>query len=341
MKMKKYEKNHRAVYSLTRLGTSLLLLLAVLSTGLADNARAAAVFNLKTGTTTQVMAGSGEIVTLWGFGLGDGPITVPGPVLTIPPGETTLEITLTNNLSSPVSLVVPGLVTAMNPTFVGGRVMSFTTETAPGDTQKYTWNNVRPGTFLYLSGTNPAVQVQMGLYGAITKDYSAKQAYSSAETAYDSEVILFFSEIDPAFHADVADGLYGTQVTSTIGYHPKYFLINGQSFTPGNSTTQAGMGRVLLRFLNAGLQTHVPVLQGMYMKIYAEDAYLQPYPKEQYSLILAAGRTTDAIVTSSSIGWVPLYDRRLNLTNKGIPGGGMLTNLQFGYLLYFPIIFKN
>lgn len=337
--MKGPMKNRTAAYHLTFLGALLLWGLYFLFTG---TAQAKTVFNLRTGTTVQIMAGTGEAVTQWGFGLADGPITVPGPVLTIPPGETTLEINLTNNLADPVSLVIPGLVTAMNPTFAGGRVMSFTTETAAnGGTATYTWNNVRPGTFLYLSGTNPAVQVQMGLYGALKKDYALKQAYSNADTAYDDDVILFFSEIDPAFHAVVADGLYGTKVTSAIEYRPKYFLINGQSYGPDAKQTQAGLGRVMLRFLNAGLQTHVPILQGQYMKIFAEDAYLQPYPREQYSLILAAGRTTDAIVTSSSIGWVPLYDRRLNLTNKGIPGGGMLTNLQFGYLLYFPIIFKN
>ena len=96
-----------------------------------------------------------------------------GTNLSVPPGESTLTINLTNNLSVPVSMVIPGLMTAMNPTFVGGRVMSFTTETAPGATATYTWNNVNPGTYLYLSGTNPAVQVQMGLYGAVKKDYAA------------------------------------------------------------------------------------------------------------------------------------------------------------------------
>ena len=180
----------------------------------------------------------------------------------------------------------------------------------------------------------------MGLYGAVKKDYALKQAYSSPGTAYDDEVMVFFSEIDPAFHADVADGLYGTTVTSAIEYRPKYFLINGKSFVPGALPTQTVMGRVLFRFLNAGLQTHVPVLQGMYMKMVAEDAYLHNYPREQYSLILPAGRTADAIVNPSAIGWVPLYDRRLNLTHKGLPGGGMLTYVQFGSVFYLPIVFR-
>ncbi len=340
--MREDKTNRGATCFLTRLATGLLALSALLGASLFADARAAALFNLRADTTAQVMAGNGEVVTLWGFGLAGGPITVPGPVLTIPPGETTLEINLTNNLANPVSLIIPGLTAAMNPTFAGGRVMSFTAETAPGATRKYTWNNVRPGTFLYMSGTNPAVQVQMGLYGGLKKDYAVRQAYNSAETAYDSDVILFFSEIDPAFHADVAGGLYGTATrSSAIAYHPKYYLINGRSYTTGSPPTQAGTGKVLLRFLNAGLQTQVPVLQGLYMKIQAEDAYLLPYPREQYSLVLPAGRTADVLVQPSSIGTIPLYDRRLKLTNDKLPDGGMLTNILFGHMFYMPLIYKN
>jgi FtsP/CotA-like multicopper oxidase with cupredoxin domain len=261
--------------------------------------------------------------------------------LSVPPGESTLTITLTNNLSVPVSIVIPGLITAMTPTYVGGRVMSFTAETAPGATATYTWPNVKPGTYLYLSGTNPAVQVQMGLYGAVKKDYAAKQAYNNAATAYDSEALLFFSEINPSFHSVVAAGQYGTLVTSTIDYQPKYFLINGKPYSTGTAPIGLGTGKVLLRFLNAGLQTHVPLLQGLHMKIYAEDGNLYPYAREQYSLILPAGKTMDAVITPTAIGTVPLYDRRLFLTNSNLPGGGMLANLQIGSMFYFPLIFKN
>ena len=77
------------------------------------------------------------------------------------------------------------------------------------------------------------------------------------------------------------------------------------------------------------------------MKIYAEDGNLYPYAREQYSLILPAGKTMDAIITPTAIGTVPLYDRRLFLTNSNLPGGGMLANLQIGSLLYFPLIYKN
>ena len=35
-----------------------------------------------------------------------------------------------------------------------------------------------PGTYLYQSGSHPAVQVQMGLYGGVTSDAAAGEVYS-------------------------------------------------------------------------------------------------------------------------------------------------------------------
>ena len=108
------------------------------------------------------------------------------------------------------------------------RVRSFAAEAAPGGgTAHYTWPNLRGGTYLYQSGTQPQVQVQMGLYGACTKDYAAGQAYSGVP--YTTDVMLLYSEVDPALHAAVVGGNYGPgkPVTSTMEYEPKYFLVNG------------------------------------------------------------------------------------------------------------------
>ena len=293
----------------------------------------AATFILRAGVMTKTMPDTLEVVTMWGFGQDAGPISVPGPILTVPPGDTTLTINLTNNLSVPVSLVIPGQIATMSPTWAGGRVVSFTTETLPGETRAYTWNNLKPGTYIYQSGTNPAVQVQMGLYGAVKKDAASGEAYSGK--TYDSEVILLFSEIDPVIHTHVANGTYGTPppggITSTIDYLPRYFLINGESYSVGSQPPPILAGsvgqRLLIRFLNAGLQTHVPILQGTYLSLIAEDGNLYPYPKEQYSVILLAGKTIDTLFTPTAEGNYPVYDRRLNLTNKGVPQGGMLAYL--------------
>jgi len=244
--------------------------------------------------------------------------------------------------------------TTGNRTDLSQRVRSFTAETPPDNATvvTYTWPNVKAGTYLYQSGTHPAVQVQMGLYGALVVYSTAPvapatsgQAYSDPSSAFDSEAILLFSEIDPALHDAVATGTYGVTMTSTVDYHPKYFLINGKANT---SATQAGVPRVpagapgqrlLIRFLNACLEPKVPVVQGPYMSIIAEDGNFMtavnaagteiPAPKQQYSVLLPPGKTMDAIMTTpATAGLIPVYDRRLNLTNGAVSPGGMLVFLQ-------------
>lgn len=290
----------------------------------------------------------GQMITMWGFAtdadsdLGtDGGETAisPGPVLEVPQGDSVLNIHLRNDLGVDVSLVIPGQNAVLSPvSFIDGqgreRVTSFTEVTAPGSVGIYSWNGVKPGTYIYQSGTHPAVQVQMGLYGALKKDAAHLIAYNSQpniDASYDNEVILFYSEIDPALHAAVAGGTYGTAAyPSTIDYHPAYFLINGEPYPGAMPLEKAGLQpgqKVLIRFLSASLDTHVPQLVGPYMQVIAEDGNPYPYAREQYSVLLAAGKTTDALVVFTGTGDYPIFDRRLSLTNDMLPAGGMLVSL--------------
>jgi len=314
---------------------------------------------LQTGTTT-VMG-----VPMWGYALCGtgatapascaGSVTVPGPALTVLPGEG-LIVHLQNTLAVPTSLVIPGQPkAAMSPvwfepsapatTYSGSRpagnttarVRSFDIEAPAGGTATYSWAAaaIKPGTYLYHSGTQPQVQVQMGLYGAMTHDAATGQAY--AGVPYANETTLLFSEIDPDLHVAVAAGQYGPNlpVSSTIDYSPQYFLINGQPYTDPSPPVAAGAAgqTTLLRLLNAGLQTRSPVLQGMHMRLVAEDGKPYPYAREQYSVFLPALKTVDAVVTPASAGTYPVYDRRLGVTNPGPVGsvdGGMLAFLTVG-----------
>ena len=294
----------------------------------------AVTFQLKAATKTLTLP-DGTKVPMWGFGLKGSQITIPGPLLEVPLGDSTLTIELTNNLSQPVSIVIPGQITTMTPVrFNDGkghqRVRAFTQETAPKKSGTYTWNNLKPGTYVYHSGTQPAVQVQMGLYGGVKKDVASNQAYSGI--AYDHEVTLFYSEIDPYLHRMINQGKYGPgkTVTSTINYQPKYFLVNGQPYSQDQTPLSAGIQgeTTLIRFINMGLKTHVPTLNGLYLRIIAEDGNLYPYPREQYTVMLAAGKTKDALLTPDQAGVYAVYDRRLNLTNDKSPNGGMLTYLD-------------
>jgi FtsP/CotA-like multicopper oxidase with cupredoxin domain len=279
----------------------------------------------------------GAIVTMWGYARdldGDfnttedqGPVSSPGPTIVLPDTATYLTIHLHNELDQPTSVMLPGQrADSMAPVFfVDGegrrRTRSFTHETAPGTTGIYTWTNPRPGTYTYQSATHPQVQVQMGLYGAMKKDSAPNEAYPGV--SYDAQAVLLYSEIDPALHAAVVGGSYGTEAyPSTIDYQPRYFLVNGAPYTESTPAIAAGFrgGRTLLRFINMGLRTHTPVLEDGHLAIVAEDGNLYPHPREQYSVMLAAGKTRDAIFVPAADRTYTVYDRMLD--------PGMLARLE-------------
>jgi hypothetical protein len=307
--------------------------------------------------TVNVTMPDGVSVPMWGYALTDmtfvpGTASVPGPALTVPPGDTVLTIHLKNNLPEATSIVIPGQVAAMTPVWDNGmsgarpsataRVRSFTHEAlVGGGTADYTWTSMKPGTYLYHSGTHPQVQVQMGLYGGVSGNAVAATATTPAEAyagvPYNNEVTMLFSEIDPALHTAVATGAYGTAAgpTSTFNYQPKYFLINGKPHAAGAAplaTLPAGQ-KTLLRFLNAGLQTHVPVINGQDLQLVAEDGNRYTWPRRQYSALLPAAKTMDAILTpqltaGAASNSYTIYDRRLSLTTAAAQGGGMLARLD-------------
>lgn len=305
------------------------------------------------GSTTPVPVPMWGYQSCTGFGVADTctPVAVPGPGLSLLAGDTTLIVNLRNDLAVPTSLVINGLHKKMEPVLLPdaqgrNRVRSFDEEAAAnGGLKTYTWTNVKPGTYLYQSGTQPQVQVQMGLYGALSRNAvdavgaTPAQAYPSVTGAYAyaNQATLLYSEIDPALHEAVDKGRYGstTGPTSTFNYAPKYFLINGQPF-PGNAviTPTGAAGTTLLRLLNAGLTTHVPMIQGIHWTVVAEDGKPYPYTAKQYTALLPAAKTLDVLLSPVvDIGGGTSYavmDRRLNLSNSGLSQGGMMAFLRYG-----------
>lgn len=261
--------------------------------------------------------------------------SVPGPAISVPVGDSSLNIHLLNDLpvGTPTSVVIAGqsLPTGSAPVRVDGRIRSAVHETASGMEGLYSWPNIAPGTYLYRTGTHPQVQQQMGLYGAVTQDSGAGEAYPGV--AYQDQAVVLYSEIDPALHAAVAGGQYGpgTGMTSTIGYSPSLFLINGQPYdsaAPAASFPVTQNSNALLRLLNAGLESHVPMTVGLRMRLVAEDGSAYSHPRNQYSALLAAGTTLDAIVVPGEAGSYALVDRAMGLTNNGSGPGGMIAFLQ-------------
>jgi hypothetical protein len=216
------------------------------------------------------------------------------------------------------------------------RVRSFGTEVAAGGAgTNLTWTNLRPGTYLIESGTQPSIQGPMGLYGVLVvtepDDTSgASPVHQAYGTKFDTAVPLLLSEIDPAQNTEVAQvvqnpGFSDATVWSgqvgqcgdvtapatlhtcyppAVNYSPLYYLINGVSFDatgPGLSAlavpAAGAQKNVLLRLVNAGLRMHVPSVVGAPMTLVAEDGNRLPgLPRVQNELFLAAGKSFDVAI---------------------------------------------
>src|SRR5215472_2562809 len=101
----------------------------------------------------------------------------------------------------------------------GGRVQSFSTEVAGGATTSLSWTTPRPGTYLLESGTHPSIQGPMGLYGMLVVTCSPTDTTSGCTTgtaytgvAYNADVDLLFSEIDPVQNSSVSAAV------NTVGF---------------------------------------------------------------------------------------------------------------------------
>lgn len=304
--------------TLTNLLQRTFCALVVAGIALSTRPAAAAVFDLRAASTTVVMA-DGTPVEMWGFGLTSDPdVSIPGPVLEIPPGDGTLTIHLENDLPVPVSIVIPGIPAPLTPVWDDGtsgprtsltqRAVSFTHVVPPGLTGDYQWTNVQPGTYLYHSGTHPAVQVAMGLHGAVRHDATAGGVYG---VDYDVDALLVYSEVDPDLNAAVTNGTYGTAAyPTTVDYRPRYFLINGEPAGSAPPLAAEVNQRLLLRLVNAGQTSIVPTLTDGTMRLLAEDGQPAPFAREAYSMLLPAGKTHDALLVLTEPASPVLFDRR-------------------------------
>jgi len=325
-----------------RLGVLLLVALLSLTLG----AMSEAAINGITGTTFNLTAkeglistGEGNSVLIWGYANADGTPTAqyPGPTLIINQGAT-VTVNLKNKLTVPVSIVFPGhSVTAKA---VSGNTQKglLTKEALNGGTVSYTFTATKPGTYTYYSGTQPDLQVEMGLIGAIivrpagyvAGNPSTYTAYGHKDSKYHREFLFLLTEMDDKIHSLVDRGLTANVDTTT--WWPVYWSINGRTAPdtmdmddvdwlptqPYNCMVRFYPGeKVLLRIIGGGRDLHPFHTHGNHVRIIARDGRLltsdPSHPlaagadlaTKEFTVTSAPGQTLDGIFqwTGEGLGW--------------------------------------
>ncbi len=284
-----------------------------------------------TGPAFQLTAKTGYIITsdgdsflMWMYADGSAEGSVgqyPGPTLIVNQGQT-VTVTLTNELNVNTSIIFPG----QRVTATGGTEGILAREAPPNGAVTYTFTASEPGTYLYRSGTQPDLQVDMGLVGAIIVRPSsgANFAYNHVDTAFDREFLLVLTEMDPLLHKRVEFGL----PVDTSRYFATNWFANGRNFPdnmaedfvpwlphqPYSFQPRMHPGeKVLVRSVGAGVDLHPFHYHGNNFETIAVDGrMLGSSPSAGPDLAWKAttrrsvpGQTTDVMWTwnAENLGW--------------------------------------
>jgi FtsP/CotA-like multicopper oxidase with cupredoxin domain len=287
-----------------------------------------------------ISTADGGSIYSWGYST-NGSMQLPGPTLIVTAGDI-VTVTLNNALPAAagnVSIVFPGhQLTSV----AGGAQGPLTQEAVPGGSVTYSFVASEPGTYQYHSGSQPDLQVEMGLYGALIVQPDAAAvaaaacavgtpAYNNSATCFDREYLFLLSEVDIDIHqaAELQAGGTGPIVLPADAYQSEYFLLNGRAAPdtmaaagdallpaqPYNSFPRMHPGeRLLLRVVGAGRQMHPFHTHGNHARVLARDGRLllsatpgstQLAGPELFTIPSVPGQTVDAIFewTGKDLGW--------------------------------------
>jgi FtsP/CotA-like multicopper oxidase with cupredoxin domain len=284
-------------------------------------------FNL-TASEEYITTPDGGAYLMWGYGVTGGMMQYVGPTLEVNEGDT-VTVNLTNELSVPTSVVFPGQTGV---TAIGDANGLLTKEASPGGgTAQYSFVASHPGTYLYHSGSNPELQIEMGLIGALIvrpaeQPVGEKWAYNHADSQYDYEYLFLLTEMDPVVHEMMQCGK-SNQIDLTK-YFPVLWFINGRCAPdtmmpagypllptqPYNCMPRMHPGdRILLRFLGGSRDYHPFHTHGNNFLVIAQDGRLlssapgagADLAVSNFTQTVAPGATYDAIFTwtGEKLGW--------------------------------------
>ncbi len=268
-----------------------------------------------TARSAHIKTGEGGNYLAWGYAEGTGEMQYPGPTLIVQQGQTVV-VDLSNALAENVSIVFPGQTDV---TTTGGVAGLLTAEAPPGGSVTYRFTASEPGTYIYHSGTDPELQVEMGLVGALViRPATPNQAYNDPATAFGHEYLYVLSEMNANVHQLVELGLRDRIGTSN--YLPHYWFINGRTgpdtlrdpnipllpHQPYDALARMHPGdKVLLRLVGAGRHHHPFHTHGNNFDLIARDGRQLSAPLSDFTQTVAPGATYDVIFTwdGRELGW--------------------------------------
>jgi FtsP/CotA-like multicopper oxidase with cupredoxin domain len=285
----------------------------------------------------------GNTIYSWGYAnTGATTMQLPGPTIIVNQGDT-VTINLKNSITIPgppsapgpnVSMLFPG---QQSPAATGG-IAGLLTQEAPADgatVVTYTFVAANPGTSAYYSGTHMALEVEMGLYGAIIVRPTGfdpavpanRRAYNTPASQYDQEYLYLLSDLDPDLHPLVEQNRLADY--DNTSFFANNWLVTGRCFPdtmadpnvgyiptqPYNTAPLTHPGeKVLLRFIGAGHDLHPLHHHGNNTWQIAKDGkLLESVPGvsgpdlavSDFTETVAPGETIDSIWTwtGAHLGW--------------------------------------
>ena len=218
---------------------------------------------------------------------------IPGPRIEGAVGDT-IRVVLHNKLDdAPTAAHFHGLLVPNDMDGVPGITQD---PVMPGETFTYEFTLRNAGSHMYHSHFDAAVQVPMGLLGAIV-------VRDGTEEPVDVDEVMVLN-----------DGPLG-------------FTINGKDF-PATQPVVAALGqKVRIRYMNEGLQIHPMHLHGMAQRVVARDGYPLPQPYLADTVLVGPGERIDVVVEATEPGVWAFHCHILNHAEAADGMFGMVTAL--------------
>ena len=262
----------------------------------------------------------GLFIKAWGY---NG--SVPGPTIRVFPGDR-ICIRVINNLPEKTSVHWHGLEVPNN--MDGVPPIEPSPFIYPGEYFDYEFTIKNPpGTYMYHSHVNVAVQYNAGLFGGLTIEdpqYCNKNHYK------DYLILLQEWAVNSLPWGDIDSGTYNLTFKMP---EFNFFTMNGKCY-PSTEPLHVSYGdKVKVRFGNIQMHHHPIHLHGHQFKVVGADGF--PIKKEtqiyKNTILVASGETWDIEFLAKNPGIWPMHCHMPHhTTNNGAPGvGGMFTVVQY------------